>query len=254
MNQGGDGFKDHFSSLAGGYSRFRPGYPPELFAYLGSIAPATDLAWDCATGSGQAALALAPYFTSVIATDASQQQIAQARQHPALEYRVATAESSGLESGSVDLISVAQALHWFDLPGFMAEAQRVLKVRGVLAVWTYNLFRVTPMVDAVVDDLYWHTLKGYWPRERSMVEDGYAGIVMPLAKLEPPQFHMSAHWDLEHLLGYLRTWSAVRRYREEKGVDPIAAFAARLKQAWGEEELKREVSWPLTLRVGVNQS
>ncbi len=249
-----DGFKDHFSNMSGSYSEFRPGYPAELFRYLCSIAPSNELAWDCATGSGQAAVALAQDFTAVIATDASAQQIKKARSHSSVEYRVAPAEYSGLESGSVDLITVAQALHWFDLPGFMQEAQRVMRPGGVLAVWTYNLFRVTPMIDAVVGDLYWRTLKGFWSDERGMVERGYRDLVMPFAELELPRFHMSAYWTLEHLLGYLRTWSAVQSYTESSGKCPVAGISPRLAQEWGGDGLKRKISWPLSVRVGVNRS
>ncbi len=245
-------FKDHFSSLAAGYSEFRPGYPQALFEYLCSITPDTGLAWDCATGSGQAAAALAGCFHKVIATDASQKQIGKAQPHPSVEYAVATAESSGLEDATVDLITVAQALHWFDLPRFFQEVQRVLKPNGVLAVWTYNLFRVSPEVDAVVDDLYWHTLDGFWDDARKLVEQGYAGVELPLDELEPAQFNMSARWTLEHLQGYLGTWSAIRSYRQRLDTCPLAAISPRLEQAWGDKQMQRKISWPLSLRVGVN--
>ncbi len=247
------GFKDHFSGLAVGYSQFRPGYPDELFEYLCTVVPSHQLAWDCATGSGQAALALANGFDSVIATDASQQQVDKAEPHAIVEYRVAAAEQSGLPQVSVDLITVAQALHWFDLPGFMQETQRVLKPGGILAVWSYNLFRVTPMIDAIVDDLYWDTLHGYWDDARRMVEQGYSDLVLPFPELHPPHFYMTAHWTLEHLLGYLRTWSAVSSYREVTGKDPMAAISPRLAQEWGEDGMKRKISWPLSVRVGVNR-
>ena len=152
-------FKDHFSDLSEGYSRFRPGYSGEIFEYLAALTPKHELAWDCATGTGQSALSLANHFDRVVATDASPQQIEQATRHSSVEYRVAAAEESGLETASIDLITVAQALHWFDIPMFMAEANRVLKPKGVIAVWTYNLFRVTPEIDEIVDNLYWNLLE-----------------------------------------------------------------------------------------------
>lgn len=127
-------FQDLFSGVASLYTRFRPRYPSALFEYLASVTPKKDVVWDCATGTGQAAVELAQHFEQVIATDASAEQIANAEQHPRVQYRVSTAEMSGLDSGSIDLITVAQALHWFDLPAFYAEAQRVLKPDGLLAV------------------------------------------------------------------------------------------------------------------------
>lgn len=245
-------FKDHFSTLARGYSAYRPDYPNTLFAYICSIAPARDMAWDCATGSGQAAIALAQCFSSVIATDASAHQIEQATATPRVEYRVATAEKPGLDAGSIDLISVAQALHWFDIPRFMQEAQRVLKPQGVLAVWTYNLFRITPQIDAVVDDLYWNILDGFWADERKLVETGYRGLALPFKELKPPQFKMSVRWSLDHLMGYLGTWSAVRNYRETNDEDPVAKIGADLVRAWDGVGIRRKVFWPLSLRVGIN--
>ena len=129
----GASFKDHFSKQAADYATFRPRYPQKLFEYLGSIAPSRRLAWDCGTGNGQAAVGLASTFHRVIATDASEKQIANAQQHERIDYRVASAEDSGIQSEMIDLIMVAQALHWFDLDRFYDEARRVLKRDGVLA-------------------------------------------------------------------------------------------------------------------------
>lgn len=246
-------FKDHFSALADGYRKYRPNYPSELFKYLSSLTPDNELAWDCATGNGQAAVALADLFSTVIATDASSKQIEQAQVHPTVEYRVTVAEDSGLEPASVDLITVAQALHWFDIPRFMQEVKRVLKPDGIIAVWTYNLFRVNSEIDAIVDDLYWNLLDGYWAEERKMVDNGYADLTMPFEQLIPPQFTMSACWSLERVIGYLGSWSAIRKYQEANDNDLIAEMAARLKPAWGEAVLEKEISWPLSLRVGVNK-
>jgi SAM-dependent methyltransferase len=245
-------FKDHFSALSPGYSRFRPEYSSDLFDYLSSLTLEHKLAWDCATGTGQAALCLADRFDMVIATDASPQQIGQARKHPCVEYRVAAAENSEIESESLDLITVAQALHWFDIPKFMQESKRVLKSRGVIAVWTYNLFRVTPDIDAVIDNLYWNILDGYWAPERKMVESGYADLDMPFQEVALPRFEMSANWSLPQLLGYLGTWSAIGKYRETEGLDPLVDTAATLQQVWGDLSLEKEISWPLSVRVGIN--
>ncbi len=246
-------FKDHFSILAAGYSRYRPDYPVSLFRYLASLTPGKELAWDCATGSGQAAVTLADFFSTVIATNASSKQIEQACTHPSVEYRIATAEESGLESASVDLITVAQALHWFDIPRFMQEAERVLKPKGIIAVWTYNLFRITPEIDAVVDDLYWNVLDGYWAKEQKLVESGYADLELPFMEQSSPAFEMNTRWRLDRVIGYLGTWSAIGNYRKTHGGDLIADISARLNRAWGDAAQEREICWPLNLRVGVNK-
>jgi len=147
-------FRDHFSVQAADYAKFRPHYPTELFDYLSDIAPDNEIAWDCATGNGQAAVALASKFRNVIATDASEKQIKNAARHERIDYRVVTAEKSGIDSGKIDIITVAQALHWFALDLFYAEAKRVLKPQGVLAVWGYNLLRIAPDVDNVINHFY----------------------------------------------------------------------------------------------------
>jgi SAM-dependent methyltransferase len=247
-------FKDHFSTLSEGYGRFRPGYSGKVFEYLAALTPKHELAWDCATGTGQSALSLANHFDRVVATDASPQQIEQAARHSSVEYQVAAAEESGLETASIDLITVAQALHWFDIPRFMAEAKRVLKPKGVIAVWTYNLFRITPEIDEIVDNLYWNLLNGYWAPERKLVESGYSDIEMPFQQIEPPEFCMQASWSMERLIGYLGTWSAIGKYRQMEGEDPLVDTVASLQQLWGDVSVEKEISWPLSLRVGINDS
>lgn len=240
-------FKDHFSGHAADYAHYRPRYPRELFEYLAALAPDRTVAWDCATGNGQAAVVLGEFFTRVIATDASEKQLANAATHPQVEYRVAPAEASGLPAGSVALITVAQALHWFDCPKFFAEAKRILRGDGVLAVWCYNLFRVAPEIDRAVDHFYRETVGPYWDFERKLVETGYQTIPFPFAEIAPPEFHMRATWSLEQALGYLRTWSATKGFVAQRGFDPVDSLGAELACFWISP---REVNWPLSCRIG----
>ena len=242
-------FKDHFSKQAADYAQFRPTYPQELFDYLGNIAPSRQLAWDCGTGNGQAAVGLASVFDSVIATDASEKQITNAALHERVDYRVAPAEDSGIDSGTVDLIMVAQALHWFDLGRFYAEAQRVLKPDGVLAASAYNLLQIEPAIDEVVNRYYYEVVGSFWPPERKLVER-FADLPFTFHKIDPPKFEMRASWNLDHLVGYLRTWSSTQRFIAAKGSDPLKQIIDDLGAAWGAPEQTRNVVWPLTLRVG----
>lgn len=243
-------FKDLFSRQAAGYAKFRPVYPDSLFRYLARLAPSRDAAWDCATGNGQAALKLARYFKRVAATDAAEKQLANAPRHSKIEYRRAAAEASGLPDRSVDLITVAQAFHWFRQEEFFAQAKRVLKPRGVLAFWCYELAEISPAVDAVILDFYRNTLSGCWEGERRLVEEGYAGVGLPFKEVSPPRFTMTARWTRGQLLGYLRTWSAVQTYIQKRGRDPVDALGPALKRAWGRAST-RTARWELALRVGL---
>ena len=246
-------FKDHFSKQAADYAKFRPRYSREMFQYLGSVAPDRQLAWDCGTGNGQAAVGLASVFDRVIATDASEKQIANAESHQMVEYRVAPAENSGIGSKTIDLIMVAQALHWFDLDRFYAEARRVLKPDGVLAVSAYNLLHIEPAIDEVVNRYYYEVVGPFWPPERRLIEQ-FVDLPFPFQEIDTPKFEMIASWDLDHLVGYLRTWSSTQRFIAAKGEDPVKEISDELGSAWGTPEQTRNVSWPLTLRVGVNDT
>jgi SAM-dependent methyltransferase len=241
------GFKDHFSAQAAEYAKFRPRYPEELFRYLATATPSNELAWDCATGNGQAAVALAETFERVIATDASEKQIANAERYPRVEYRIAPAEESGLDASSVDLVTVAQALHWFDLERFYAEVRRVLKPQGVIAAWAYKLATVSPKIDTVVNHYYSDVVGAYWPTERGLVEK-FEELPFPFPEIAAPPFEMVAEWSVEHLVGYLRTWSATQRFMAERKRDPLEVVEEELRSEWGDSA--RRVVWPLTVRVG----
>jgi SAM-dependent methyltransferase len=195
---------------------------------------------------------LAFVFDRVIATDASEKQIAKAEPHERVEYRVAPAENSRIEPATVDLIMVAQALHWFDLDRFYAEARRVLKSDGVLAASAYNLLHINPVIDEVVNRYYYEVVGPFWPQERKLVEQ-FDNLPFPFHEIDPPKLEMTRQWNLDHLVGYLRTWSSTQRFMAAKGSDPLKQIMAELRAAWGTSEQTRNVIWPLTLRMGVKQ-
>ena len=241
---------DHFTPVAGQYASFRPGYPDELFDWLAGIAPQRAMAWDCGAGSGQATVALAARFQHVLGTDISAAQLASAPALASVEYRVTPAEASGLPDRSTDLVTVAQALHWFDLSKFYAEVRRVLKPQGVIAAWGYNRLLIDqPEVQRSVDRFYEETIGSYWPPERVHVENGYRDLPFPFACIAAPGFSLHKDWTCEHLLGYLRSWSAVGRFKAANGYDPVDALAGEIAAHWPEEKTMR-VEWPLFMLAG----
>ncbi len=244
-------FADHFSTIAGAYATFRPRYPDELFRAIASLCPQRDLAWDCATGTGQAAIGLAPYFERVVATDASAEQVEQAEPHPRVGYAVAPAHRSGLAAGSAALVTVAQALHWLDLQTFYSEVRRVLLPGGMFAAWTYGRHRVdTDSLNSLLERFYVDVIGPYWAPERRLVETGYRTVPFPFEEIEVPPPAMSVSWSLPEMLGYMGTWSAVVRCTSETGTNPMAAFAGEIAPHWGEPSRRRRIEWPLSLRAG----
>ncbi len=245
------GFSDHFGAVAGHYAEFRPHYPASLFAWLAAQCDRHALAWDCGTGSGQAAQALAAHFAQVHATDASAEQIAHAEAHAGVTYAVVPAERSGLADASTDLVTVAQALHWFDLPAFYAEVRRVLKPGGVVAAWTYGVHTTEgDAIDAAVRRFYHEVVGPYWPPERRHVENGYRELPFPFTRIPAPAFAMQVSWSLAQLLGYLGSWSATARLRKATGSDPLPALGQQLRPLWGDPAKTRIVRWPLSLLAG----
>lgn len=242
-------FKDHFSGHADTYASSRPSYPAALFEWLAAQCRRRQFAWDAGCGNGQATVALASHFGRVLGTDPSASQIAQAALRGNVEYRVEPAETPTLGDGSADLVTVAQALHWFDLERFHASVRRVLRPGGVVAVWTYGLSNVEAGVDEQFMRLYETILGPYWPPERRHVENGYADLRFPFERIEAPAFAMEAEWTRAQYLAYLRTWSAAQRYLRETGEDPVALVETEFEKAWGDAPT-RVVRWPLGLRVG----
>jgi ubiquinone/menaquinone biosynthesis C-methylase UbiE len=243
-------FKDHFSVNAEKYGKYRPDYPASLFKFLASITPGHDLAWDCATGSGQAARGLATYFHKVIATDASSRQIENAVQNEKISYSVAPAHQTTIQTESIDLVTVAQALHWFEFDRFYKEAKRVLKQNGIIAAWTYNLLTVSPEIDLIIKHFYLNVVGEFWPPERKFVENGYKNIPFPFNKLPSPSFHMSARWTIKQLMGYLSTWSAAKRYRDKKRNDPVEPIEKELIRLWDNHAGVMNVTWSLSVIIG----
>ncbi len=242
-------FKDHFSERAAGYASHRPHYPRDLVAWLATISPATSRAWDAGCGSGQLSTLLGDHYDVVIATDASASQIEQATPHPRVDYRVEPAEKTSVFSASTDLITLAQAAHWIDLGAFYGEVRRVARPAAIVALIAYGKTEVEPSVDAVVEDFYGVELESYWPPERRHIENGYRDLPFPFARVEPPVLQMRHAWRAEDLIGYIRTWSAVRAMEKNHGAVSTERFADRLRAVWGSEV--REVRWPLTIIAGM---
>lgn len=245
------GFQDHFSTRAEQYARYRPHYPAELFDWIAAAAPGRAVAVDCATGNGQAAVALARRFGRVIATDASAAQLRHAARAPNVFYRRAFAEATALPGRSVEAVTVAQALHWLDRPGFYAEARRVLAPRGIVVVWSYALMHIAPAIDRIVNRFYRDKVGPYWPTERRLTEDGYRSVEFPFAELPVPAFRMRMDMTLDSVAGYIATWSATKGYRERTGEDPVAPLVDELRPVWGDPATLRTVEWPLSVRAGV---
>jgi SAM-dependent methyltransferase len=240
-----------FTTVAREYANFRPGYPPELFAWLACVSPARDSVWDAGCGSGQASVALAGHFSIVHATDIAAEQIAAARAHPGVRYSVAPAESSGLPGASVDLVTVAQSLHWFDLDAFYAEARRVARPAALIAVWTYPRPRfVDPSLDERFEHFYLDVVGPYWPAERKHVDAGYASLPFPFAQLDAPAFGLTLEWNLAQVLGYVSSWSATARFRQANGTDPVPLLEAALAEIWPDRAAASPLRMPLGLQAG----
>ena len=238
-----------YSSYAKQYAQSRPVYPEKLFNYISSLVDEHDLAWDCATGNGQAALALTKHFKQIIATDISAEQIKHAIPHPQIEYRVATSEKSGLEDKSVDLVTAASALHWFDQDSFYSEVRRVVRSGGILAAWTYHVGYVEPPFEKIFLCFYRNVLFPYFAQGARLVDDRYETITLPGEPIDAGKFYVKAEWNLEQMLAFIKSWSGTQQYIKEQGGDPTAFVADDLKLIWGDPESVKTIRWPLFVKI-----
>lgn len=242
-------FRDRFGGTAPDYAAYRPSYPKVLVDWLAALPGERSLAWDAGCGSGQLAVPLAGHFQRVVASDASAGQVAAARAHPRIGYRVARAEASGLPAGVVDLSVAAQAAHWFDIEAYYAEVVRVSKPRSFLVLICYGRPRLPQGMDRLMEHFHQHVLDPFWPPERRHVEAGYRTLPLPFPEMPTPSFTARHRWDLDRLLGYVGTWTAVRRMKEREGMAALESFTGGLAAAWGDPAARHEVRWPLGIRA-----
>ncbi|HEY9788845.1 MAG TPA: class I SAM-dependent methyltransferase [Candidatus Obscuribacterales bacterium] len=242
-------FQNLFDKQSADYARYRPSYPRELFEFIAFHAPGTTRAWDAGCGSGQAAVALAEFFDEVIATDSSAAQIEHAIANPKVKYKVVASETCELPSHSCDVVTAANALHWFDIPKFFAEAKRVLKPGGIIAVWCYTDVQASDKLKPLIDELK-EKIRPYWPAPIKIVADRYRSLEFPFEEVEMPPIQMQTHWNIDRCLGYVSTWSAVEKYRAATGSDPVAELRATLPPAVLESNELYTITFPLPARIG----
>lgn len=240
-----------FNAGGDAYARHRPDYPAELASFLAGLAPDRLLALDVGCGTGQFTRQLGDQLNAVVGFDASADQIAHATPHARVRYEVASAERLGAGDCTASLITAAQAAHWFDLPRFYAEVRRVAKPDAVIALISYGVPRLDAEIDPRFQFFYTHEIGPYWPPERRMVDDGYTGIDFPFPALPHPALEIVRDWSALALLGYVSTWSAVRRAREAGLEDVLAAFSRDILASWGDPAKPRRIVWPINMRLGV---
>lgn len=241
--------KDYFSSHAPVYATFRPNYPEALYQFIFRNVKHYGKAWDCATGNGQAAQYLAGHFKEVYATDISQQQLDNAFHARNIHYALSPAEHTPFEDNLFDLVTVGQALHWFDRDKFYAEVKRVGKPGGLLVVWGYALLYIEPEVDALVADFYANIVGPYWDDARRLVEEEYKSIDFPFDEILCPRFSIDVEWTVDHLAGYFESWSATQKYIRMNGESPVPGLREKLQAYWKPGEVK-QVRFPVFMKAG----
>jgi SAM-dependent methyltransferase len=242
--------KDNFSKQSALYAQFRPSYPKALFDFILSLVTEKNIAWDCGTGNGQVAVELAKYFAKVYATDISENQLKNAVQKENIIYKKESAEKTTFPANEFDLITVAQAIHWFDFDAFYKEVNRTLKAGGILAVIGYNIIKTDTETDKIINNFYWNITGPYWDKERKYIDEEYKTIPFPYKDLQTPEFTSEYEWELPHLTGFLNSWSAVQHYKDKNNnQNPVDLIINDLKKIWP-EGIKKKVSFPILLRIG----
>lgn len=241
--------KDNFSTQSDDYAKFRPVYSQKLIDFLLSLTSTHETCWDCGTGNGQLAIALAKYFPKIHATDISEKQLNNAIQRANIEYSKQPAELTNFPDQHFDLITVAQAAHWFDHEKFNKEVKRVLKPNGVIVLFGYGLVQVQGDPGQLIKDFYWNVTKPYWDSERDHIVEEYQTIPFPFQEIQVNQnFDIISEMTLEQLTGYIGTWSAVQHFIKSNGYQPVNNLRADLKSVW-KEGMKR-VNFPVFIRAG----
>lgn len=241
--------KDNFSAQADIYAKYRPQYPQELFDFILKHVHDLQLAWDCGTGNGQSAAILGKYFKKVFASDISKKQIENAVKADNIQYALEPAEKTSLNDNSVDLVTISQALHWFEFDKFYSEVKRVSKQHAVIATWTYNLIQVDPVTDKLIYDYHFNTLGDYWDKERSHVIEGYKNIPFPFRPIATPAFFIELKWTPEDLEGYFNTWSALQKFITANNYSPVDELMIKIRLNWAPGE-SRQIRFPLDLKMG----
>lgn len=242
---------DNFSEKSSSYKKFRPTYPDSLYEFIMTQVYSHDCCWDCGTGNGQVANVLANYFDKVYASDISENQLKNAESNSNVTYSVERAEQTQYSENSFDLITVAQAVHWFDFEAFNKEMKRVAKDGALVCIWGYGLLRIDSDLNEIIDDFYINKIGSYWNNERKHIDAAYSDIGFDFEELDVPNnFNIIANWQREHLLGYLNTWSSVRHYKEaNEGANPVADIQNRIYNNW-DEGIEKEVKFPVFMRMG----
>lgn len=243
-------FKDHFSSQSRDYAKYRPTYPVELFRDLADISPSCNYALDVATGNGQAAAGLLKYFNVVIAFDASKNQIAHVNKGYQIKYMVAIAEQIPVRDSSIDLITCAQAVHWFNWELFNNETSRILNKEGIIAIWGYGLPQVNKTIDEIIWNYYSNIVGKFWAKERTYVENEYNQIPFPFKLLKSHDYLINLSWRFENLIGFLNSWSATRSYINTLQKNPIQEIKNELSNAWFSGDEIKNIIWPLFVKFG----
>lgn len=150
----------------------------------------------------------------------------------------------------MDVVTIAQALHWFADTPFFDEVRRVTVPGAVVAAWSYGSCHAGTDIEAEMRDFEEGTVGPYWSPNRKWVDERYQTIPFPFPEVPAPPFELRATWTLRQLGAYLSSWSAVAKFRLDRGQDPVGPLLDRLASYWGSPDAERVVTWPLNIRVG----